>query len=227
MTRLYVLVEGLTEEQFVRELLAWHLQSFDVWAYPIVVEPSRDALGRKRRGGGHWRHWKRDLMRLKQQHGGNDVRITTMFDLYGLPEDFPGLAAHPSNTDTTARANALEVALAEAISDHRFIPYIQRHEFETLVLAALHELKSFLDAPDDLAGIDKLMAAVGTTPPEDINDGPHTAPSKRLMTSIAGYRKTVHGPLAVTAAGLPALRRTCPRFDSWVTRLEALGARRS
>lgn len=227
MTRLYILVEGLTEEQFVRELLAPHLQGLGVWAYPIVVETSRDAFGRKHRGGGHWRHWKRDLTRLRQQQASNDVRMTTMFDLYGLPEDFPGLAAHSSSADTLARANALEVALAEAVSDHRFIPYIQRHEFETLVLAALRELKIFLDAPGDLAGIDKLMSAVETTAPEDINAGLHTAPSKRLMTSIAGYRKTVHGPLAVTAAGLPALRRACPRFGSWVTRLEALGAKRS
>lgn len=223
---MYALVEGQTEEQFVKEVLASHLQRLGVWVYPIVVETSRDAFGRKHRGGGHWRHWKRDLMRLRQQ-GGNDVRITTMFDLYGLPEDFPGLAAQSSSMDTTARANALEVSLAEAISDHRFIPYIQRHEFETLVLAALRELKIYLDAPDDLAGIDQLMAAVGTTAPEDINDGTQTAPSKRLATWIAGYRKTVHGPLAVATAGLTALRTACPRFSAWVTRLEALGAKHS
>lgn len=93
-------------------------------------------------------------------------------------------------------------------------------------MAALPELKGVLDAPDDLAGVDQLMEVVQAIAPEDVNDGDRTAPSKRLETQIAGYRKTVHGPLAVAAAGLPALRTACPRFGAWVTRLEALGARR-
>jgi hypothetical protein len=223
MTRLYALVEGQTEAEFMKQVLASHLQSLDIWLYPIIVETSHEASGRKRRGGGHWKHWKRDLMRLRAQQAGSDVRITTMFDLYGLPADFPCLAQHSTNADTTARANALEIALAEAVNDPRFIPYIQRHEFETLVLAALNELRKLLDARDDLAGLDQLMALIQGTAPEDVNDGAQTAPSKRLEALIAGYRKTVHGPPAVASAGLTALRTSCPRFGAWVTRLEALG----
>lgn len=222
MTRLYALVEGQTEEQFAKEMLGPHLQGLGVWIYPIIVETSRDASGRKHRGGGHWKNWKRDLMRIRAQ-SGNDVRITTMFDLYGLPEDFPGLAKHASEADGIARANALEVALAEAVDDRRFIPYIQVHEFEALVLAALNDLRGFLDAPDDLAGVDQLIALVQTTAPEAINDGVQTAPSKRLESSIPGYRKALHGPLAVAAAGLRALRMACPRFGAWVAGLESLG----
>jgi len=217
-----MLVEGQTEEEFAKQILASHLQGFGIWVYPIVVETSRDASGRKRRGGGHWKHWKRDLVRLVGQQAGSDVRITTMFDLYGLPEDFPGLAEHAANTNTLARVNALETAMAEAVNDPRFIPYIQRHEFEALVLAALNELKTFLDGRDDLVGVDELMAIVRATAPEEINDGAQTAPSKRLETHVPGYRKSVHGPLAVASTGLVALRTACPRFGTWVTRLEAL-----
>jgi Domain of unknown function (DUF4276) len=224
MTRLYALVEGPTEEGFVKEVLASHLQNLGVWVYPVIVETSRDASGRKRRGGGYWKNWKRDLTRLTRQQAGGDIRITTMFDLYGLPEDFPDLATHASNANITARVHALEAAMAKAVNDHRFIPYIQRHEFEALVLAALKELKTFLDAHDDLVGVDQLMAVVQTTAPEDINDGAETAPSKRLEAHIPGYQKTVHGPLAVASAGLTALRAACPHFGAWVTRLEALGA---
>jgi hypothetical protein len=68
------------------------------------------------------------------------------------------------------------------------------------------------------------MTLIQGTAPEDVNDGAQTAPSKRLETLIAGYRKTVHGPPAVASAGLTALRTSCPRFGAWVTRLEALGA---
>lgn len=227
MTRLYALVEGPTEESFVKEVLASHLQTLGVWVYPVIVETSRDTSGRKRRGGGHWKNWKRDLTRLTKQQAGSDVRITTMFDLYGLPEDFPDLAKHAADANTLTRVHALEVAMAEAVNDHRFIPYIQRHEFEALVLAALKELRAFLDARDDLVGVDQLMAVVQRTAPEDINDGAQTAPSKRLEAHILGYQKTVHGPLAVASAGLAVLRTTCPRFGAWVARLEALGGSHS
>ena len=98
-----------------------------------------------------------------------------MFDLYGLPGDFPGLAEHAANANTVARVNALEIAMARAVNDPRFIPYIQRHEFEALVLAGLKDLRIFLDARDDLAGVDELMAVLRATAPEDINDGAQTA----------------------------------------------------
>lgn len=91
MMRLYiVLVEGQAEEAFVKSVLAPHLASFDLEVRPIIVTTSRDAHGRKHKGGGTWAHWLRDIKRLT---GEQDGRFTTMFDLYGLPDDFPGLAA--------------------------------------------------------------------------------------------------------------------------------------
>jgi hypothetical protein len=110
------------------------------------------------------------------------------------------------------------------VGDRRLIPYLQRHELEALVLAALPALRDLFDAKDALAGIDALEREIGASPPEDVNDGRETAPSKRLMRHIPGYRKVLHGPDAARAAGLPALRRACPRFDAWVRQLESLGA---
>ena len=56
--------------------------------------------------------------------------------------------------------------------------------------------------------------------PEDINDSPLTAPSKRIEELYPGYQKTLHGPLALLEIGLPALRRECRHFGGWLTRLE-------
>ena len=53
---------------------------------------------------------------------GADIRFTTMFDLYGLPEDFPELAVHSREMDTVKRAELLEGAMAKAVRDHRLIP---------------------------------------------------------------------------------------------------------
>jgi hypothetical protein len=221
--RLHVLVEGQTEEQFAKSILAPHLEPLGIWLHPLIVETSRDRHGRKRRGGGDWQKWRKDLLRLTKGQPGPDVRFTTMFDLYGLPERFPGLAEHGALGDTKRRAELLEAAMAEDVQDWRLIPYLQRHEFEALVLAGLDALKELLDATER-SGIAPLQALIASVQPEDVNDGPETAPSKRLEASIPSYRKTVHGPLVVEATGLAKLRAACPRFDAWVTKLEGLSA---
>ena len=58
--------------------------------------------------------------------------------------------------------------------------------------------------------------------PEDINDSPHTAPSKRILAAMPGYQKTFHGPLIACDIGLDAMRAACPHFDHWLKVIEAL-----
>ena len=58
--------------------------------------------------------------------------------------------------------------------------------------------------------------------PEDIDDDPENAPSRRIAGVVAGYRKRLHGPLVALEAGLENIRLECPRFDGWLTRLEGL-----
>ena len=73
-----------------------------------------------------------------------------------------------------------------------------------------------------MAGLEALQREIMGLSPEDVNDGPDTAPSKRLERLLPGYSKPLHGPLATEGAGLAALREACPRFDGWVRRLESL-----
>jgi hypothetical protein len=69
LIRLYILVEGQTEEEFVKHTLQPHLLHHGVDARVIVVATRRDRAGRKHRGGGRWSHWKRDLEVIaRQQH---------------------------------------------------------------------------------------------------------------------------------------------------------------
>lgn len=58
--------------------------------------------------------------------------------------------------------------------------------------------------------------------PEEINEGPTTAPSKRLLGLFPGYQKTLYGPMAAAAQGLAPLRAACPHFNQWVSVLVAL-----
>jgi Domain of unknown function (DUF4276) len=58
--------------------------------------------------------------------------------------------------------------------------------------------------------------------PEDINDDPNTAPSKRVLELYPSYRKLLDGTRAAQAVGIVSIRRECPHFNDWVTRLESL-----
>lgn len=225
MIRLFIVVEGDTELAFVRHTLGPYLNSRNVFTAPIEVSTKRDRRTREKleRGGGHWKHWRRDIEILTQSQRGSNVRFSSFFDLYGLPDDFPSVREHGAEQDTRVRVELLEGAMARVINDSRFIPYLQRHEFEALVLAALDSLGELFEDASDRAGILALRASLGTVLPEDINDGKSTAPSKRLLRYIPGYQKAIHGPLVTEAVGLGVLRARCPRFDAWVARLERLG----
>ena len=58
--------------------------------------------------------------------------------------------------------------------------------------------------------------------PEQINDNSDTAPSKRIAGVVLRYNKRVHGPLLAEMIGMDTIRAECPRFNAWITRLEAL-----
>jgi hypothetical protein len=226
--RLFVIVEGDTEQEFVKHSLAPHLDGFSVWTTPIEVTTKRDRkTGQKlSQGGGHWKHWRKDIRTLLRSNAA-DLRVTSLFDLYGLPEDFPRLAELSSERDTVRRVGLLQDAMRDDIEDHRFIPYVQRHEFEALVLSGLDHLREQLADADARAGLDALRKELGDTAPEDVNDGPETAPSKRLLARVPGYGKTTHGPSVTAKVGIDGLKQRCPRFGAWVASLEALGEQKS
>ena len=60
--------------------------------------------------------------------------------------------------------------------------------------------------------------------PEEIDDSPHTAPSKRIQQILPEYQKPLHGTLAAREISLPAMRAECPVFRRWMERLDRLGA---
>lgn len=226
MKRLIIVVEGPTEEGFVKGVLSPHLQARFIFTSTLIVTTRRDELtgAKLNKGGGFWRNWFNDLRRVMGENSGPNVAFTTLIDLYGLPKDFPQLEALSKIGDTRQRASEVEAVMSKQFGDHRFIPYVQRHEFETLVLASLGALAELLDAEEDLQGLEQLRSDIAGHPPEDVNDGPDTAPSKRLLARIPSYRKTLHGPLVGESTGLASLRAACPRFDAWVAKLEGLSA---
>ena len=164
---------------------------------------------------------KADVLTWMKEDKDPDCRFTTMFDLYALPATFPGYEEAERETDPYNRIRILEDAMQADIDDRRFIPYIQLHEFEALILADPAKLD--WEYLEHSTPISKLIAMVGGGNPELINDGVETAPCKRILREIPEYDKVTAGVSVVEHIGLPTLREKCRHFNNWILALEHLG----
>ena len=95
MRKVLVLVEGQTEEKFVKEVLNPHLNNYGKYLIPTLVNTKIVKSGPNFKGGIiSYTQVRRDLMRLLGDTSA--LRVTTMFDLYGLPGEFPGRQDAPA-----------------------------------------------------------------------------------------------------------------------------------
>lgn len=222
--RLNFIVEGQTEETFVNLVLREHLANRHIWARARCV-----ATGRKRgvtyRGGlRNYVKVKNDIRAWMMQDQNQDARFTTMFDVYGLPNDFPSFSRAIQAGDPYERVKVLEEALANDIGDPRLVPYLQLHEFEALLLS--DPRKFDVQFHERETAIQKLVTLASRfNSPELIDDGISTAPSKRIANILPEYprMKVTAGPIVANSIGLPELRSKCRHFADWLDRLEDLG----
>lgn len=139
-----------------------------------------------------------------------------MLDYYGLLADTPGMATRPDGSPHERVAH-VERCLVDHFGDERFLPHLILHELETGVLAAADQLAELYG---DQRLAEKLRRGIELAGgPELVNDGPATAPSKRLLSHLPGYVKTLDGPLAIGELGVAQLRGACPHADAWFARL--------
>jgi hypothetical protein len=222
--RLHLTVEGQTEQEFAVTVLQPHLAAFNVFlARPRLTGPHGRRGGRIPQGGmfNRFVHALNDMRRWLREDQSADARFSMMVDLYSLPPDFPRHAAARALTDPHAQAQLLEYALAQEIADPRFIPSLQVHEFEALILADPARIASLIEKREK--EIQELCGECGLfLNPELINDGQHTHPKARIRRHIPEYDENVHGPLLAEEIGLQNLRARCPHFAEWLTRLETL-----
>lgn len=227
MVRLYFYVEGQTEQGYVTRVLTPHLAGFGVHVMGAV----RAASGRKhghvfRGGGARYEPMRKDLGNLLRLHKSADTRFTTMFDLYRLYDGFPSWEeAERQRHIPRERILTLERAFAADVGDGRFIPHIQLHEFETILLCDPGLFA--LEYEDSSAGIAVLQATVAAAKsPELVDDGETTAPSKRIISQFPQYsgQKTTVGVELAYCVGISTTRSLCPHFDRWLKTLESLGS---
>lgn len=221
IARLNIIVEGQTEETFVRDLLREPLANRGVYVYVRCVETGRKH-GRVYRGGiTSYTKAKRDMQRWLSED--KTAYLTTMFDLYKLPTDFPGIEQAWHFGDPYQKVSHLEGSLAADIAAPRCIPYVQLHEFEGLLFSDIQAIDAILKVHHNRSQL-TILQQIRTQfrTPEEVNDGETTAPSKRLQSLYARYDKVLFGALIAQRIGLDTIRQECPHFRDWVSKLEAL-----
>ena len=227
MSRLLIHVEGETEETFVNKILAPHLYCHgytNVSARLVGNSRMRD-----RRGGIRaWSTVRRDI--LNHLREDPNCLATTMVDYFALPQTgeraWPGRQA-AGGLSFTQKASTVETALLTDIckelvggfDPNRFIPYVMMHEFEGLLFSDCEGFGRGIGRMDLVTQFQAIRNQFAT--PEEINDSPLTAPSKRVEALVLGYEKPLLGSLAVLEIGLGAIRKECPHFREWIERLEA------
>ena len=102
---------------------------------------------------------------------------------------------------------------------NNYIPYIQLHEFEALVFSSTIGFESLFENNEmKFKGICEVID--GFTNPEDINDSPETAPSKRMQKLIPGYNKVAYGISLIEYTGIDTILKKCPHFRKWIEKLK-------
>jgi hypothetical protein len=208
MKRLVFIVEGDTEIILVQNLIVPYLINLgfsnEMHAQTIIMNRKQHKKG----GVTGYPKFRNEVSRTLAQ---SNVIIRSIIDFFRLPADFP------SHTFDSTRIHQIESAIHDDFDNNPdFLPYIQRHELEALMFSGREGFVLVIDDEEKLAQIDQILENYPN--PEDINNDPDTAPSKRLIR-IFGYDKTGDGELIFDMLGIDNMLQKCPRFTEWMKKL--------
>lgn len=220
MIRVHVICEGQTEEMFIEQVISPILNPQQIFLYPSLI-------GRPGHKGGHFKYERLcdDLEERLLKDTGSYT--TTFFDFYGLPNNFPGKNEALGETGALGKSQRLLTIFLEALRDkfpddalRRFMPYIQMYEFEGLLFSNSEKLASSLYRDDLSPSFQQIENSFIS--PEEINNSPYTAPSKRIKDIYPEYDKPISGSLAALEIGIKEIREKCSLFNDWISSLESL-----
>lgn len=215
MKRIYIVVEGQTEQEFVNSMMAPYLRNFAIYSVtPVLIWTSRSGRG----GMINYQHLHNTVSMLLQS-SQSDFIVTTFIDFFRIPDTMPKYHECMKKPDDMQRIEALEKAMDENISDNRFFSYIQLHEFEALLFSDNKGFESYFSR-NEARQTSAIITAYEN--PEDINSSPEGAPSKRLLSIKPDYNKVLEGNLIALEIGIHVILEKCPRFAEWMNEIVKL-----
>ena len=212
---IFIIVEGYAELEFVKSLLAPHLQENGadlVQPFPVATNANQGRKG----GGSSFAHYKKDILRTLA--GKQDKIVTTFIDYFELPKDFPNSEECNDLTNVDEKIECFEKIMKEDIAsdNHLFIPYIQKYEFEALLFSSNRRFESYYE---EKTARETAKIVEKYNDPEEINDNPNTSPSNRIKAIVPEYKKVLAGKDIAQEIGLNTILEKCPRFNTWIEKL--------
>lgn len=225
MKNIYIVVEGQSEENFVKNILTPYFAHKNIFLTAEAVITGKNSKGKLCKGGGDsYKLYKNHISKLAKQFSNvKDYYFSTMIDLYALSNDFPKFNEISRFSDKYELVKHLEDGLGEDINIDNFIPYIQLHEFESLLLHDIQKIADeFFDISVDVQKFKEEIAQYGNL--ELVNDSKETAPSKRINKYTGGQycgRKVSASKNILDNVDVDLLRSNFRHFNDWLTSLEA------
>ena len=211
MKRLYIVVEGQTEEEFVKSVMAPYFQRFGIYSItPVILHTSAAGKG----GFVNYQHLKNRITSLLKSMG-DDVIVSMLVDFFRCP-NLPNQEIWDKIGSHKERVAEMEHSISNDICDHRFIPYIQLHEFEALLFSSPVGFEAYFSDEEAKKAISVINDFDN---PEDINTSPTGAPSKRLSGIRQKYEKVVEGKVIAMEIGMDVIMSKCPRIRAWIEKL--------
>lgn len=221
MKDLYFIVEGETELEFINKIVIPYLYKngaqCNVQAFMITMS-----------GGGHGfnniQHFINTITPVL--HYVNQPIITTLVDYFRLNSEtkLPGYSGISDLNSVDDKVSYLESKLNDVVQSigpyQYFIPYIQKHEMESLFFA---DPEAGFSLEIDAIRQAVLQVCQQYNNVEDINGTEFGAPSKRLETFYREngkrYVKVIDGIDIAELTGIDKILEKCPRFRVWMEKI--------
>ena len=214
MKRLIIICEGPTEQAFCNDLLRDYFQSKDIILEAPTIKHSNGGIVA-------WDTLRKQIVRHLNE--GNSI-VSLFVDYYRIRDSyrFPGWMEGKSISNIYDRMHFLFEQMSLNMDEKlrsRFVPYIQLHEFEGLLFSDISVFQNnFTKNELNFSLLESAVNSADT--PEEINNGPATAPSERLKKAVCGYDKVTDGAFLALEIGLETIREKCILFNEWIERLE-------
>ena len=227
MVQIIILVEGYTEKRFCEGVLKPYLQSRNIFPTINLIKTKTPVAGRDFEGGLNSYQQLYNHLQIYLKNSNPDMKlITTMIDLYQLPDTFPKYPESQFIIDAYQKVEFLEKALSDSLLNDRiniekFLPYFQLHEFEAFMfvdssktLEKIHDAKA-----DQIAKYQGVIKKYDNPELINTNKGPSVY-MKEAFSEL--FQKSTIGTTIAENIGLNTLRNKCRHFHEWLEKLERI-----
>ncbi len=216
MAKIFLIVEGQTEEQFYKRVVqeAYQTESgvFSHYFEVVVMPNKKNTFSREQKGGSvSYEVSVTNIKRFLRSTTHCDL-VVMIFDYYGLHQSFKSHLRADQNT-LDEKITAIQHRLENEIAVDKFKFRLQIHEFEAFLFSDPEVIANHFGLPGQSIEINSILDAVNGNP-EFINDHPETAPSKRLARIFPNFRKITDGLLIAEKIGIAVIRGKCKNFNA-------------